>query len=482
MRNITVCMILVICSPLVAGAQEISDYELFRRAIRRQDIKKITQLIDEGFDVNLRDDHKRILLFEVPYTYRFGREKAAAIAELLINAGADVNARCKNGETPLFDAVRMHDEGIIALLIAGGVDTGIVSDYNESVLNIAVKTVDPKIFNMIWEALPEIDVESPSTLDALGAAIEFGFIEAIEKFMQLDEQVFLLFWDELLIENFKGNTAYFETAVKQGTKITWKDVYNRDLLMWAAMCGHDDLVQLYIQHGLDFRLRDKYGYTPLMWACRQGHSRVAEMLIKAGANIKAADMYRKNAFFLAVEHDRLETVKMLLAYDYNLSVQDWAGYNVLMRAAEAGYTDMVVLLIQSGAPVKAKNCDTETALALAARRGHERVVAELIKAGAPVNITNDYGITPLMWAAFCGSNKVITLLLQAGADIDAQDKYGRTALMHTLFYGFFDTVALLLQAGADSGLKNDDGKTVSELAGERGFDNIVEMISGFLSH
>jgi hypothetical protein len=74
MRNIVVCVILVACSALVARAQEVSNRELFRRVIQRKDIKKITQLIDDGFDLNLRSDHKRTLLFEVHYAYDFNVE------------------------------------------------------------------------------------------------------------------------------------------------------------------------------------------------------------------------------------------------------------------------------------------------------------------------------------------------------------------------------------------------------------------------
>lgn len=114
-------MIFSICVPLIARAQETTDYELFQRTIKRQDIRKVKQLISDG------------------------------------------------------------------------ADTGIVSDYNQRVLTLAVNTDDPKIFSMIWEALREIDVKSPSTLDAFGVAIKYGFIEAIEKFMQQDEQVFPLF-------------------------------------------------------------------------------------------------------------------------------------------------------------------------------------------------------------------------------------------------------------------------------------------------
>jgi len=72
------------------------------------------QLIEQGFDVNLTDEHKRTVLFEIPYLYDFDKEKSIAIAEILIISGVDVNARSKNGETPLFEAVRMHAEGIVA--------------------------------------------------------------------------------------------------------------------------------------------------------------------------------------------------------------------------------------------------------------------------------------------------------------------------------------------------------------------------------
>jgi ankyrin repeat protein len=62
---------------------------------------------------------------------------------LLIDKGADVNAKNKYNETPLFYAVKIKDNiEIVKLLIDKGVDVNAKNKYNETPLFYAVKIID----------------------------------------------------------------------------------------------------------------------------------------------------------------------------------------------------------------------------------------------------------------------------------------------------------------------------------------------------
>jgi hypothetical protein len=84
-------------------------------------------LVQSGADVNARDFRGNTLLH---YAY------FPDVAEELLKAGADVNARNINGETPIFTVI---NEGIIPLLVKHGTDFSIRNNKGETVMEFTEK-------------------------------------------------------------------------------------------------------------------------------------------------------------------------------------------------------------------------------------------------------------------------------------------------------------------------------------------------------
>jgi hypothetical protein len=97
-------------------------------------------------------------------------------------------------------------------------------------LNLAVYNLNPKILNLICEALPAIDRNDDSVQNALLAAIEFGYIEAIDKILRPDDVKFL-YCNELFIANFRGNLKKIEAFFSKGKDFNKGDEYKRSLLI-----------------------------------------------------------------------------------------------------------------------------------------------------------------------------------------------------------------------------------------------------------
>jgi uncharacterized protein len=70
-------------------------------------------LIDEGIDVNTRDERKQTPLHCA---------KDLTISRLLLDNGADIDARCDKGRTPLIHAARCREAAICRYLIERGAD------------------------------------------------------------------------------------------------------------------------------------------------------------------------------------------------------------------------------------------------------------------------------------------------------------------------------------------------------------------------
>ena len=95
---------------------------------------EVIRLVNEGADVNARDDAGWTPL------HFAAQSKAARIAEILLNHGAQVNAMDANGNTPLSNAVfgYIGNGETIIVLRRFGADPTLKNSYGVSALELAL--------------------------------------------------------------------------------------------------------------------------------------------------------------------------------------------------------------------------------------------------------------------------------------------------------------------------------------------------------
>jgi len=83
---------------------------------------------------------------------------------MLIQAGADVNARSANGRTPLSFAVEENEPEIVSLLLAAGADVNAKNKSGSTALIIAaMENNNPEVLNVLIQAgadVTEADLEA----------------------------------------------------------------------------------------------------------------------------------------------------------------------------------------------------------------------------------------------------------------------------------------------------------------------------------
>lgn len=75
-----------------------------------------------------------------------------------------------------------------------------------------------------------------------------------------------------------------------------------------------------------------------------------------------------------------------------------------------------------------------------------------------------------------GDLESVKMYWQARIEIDYQEKEGNTMLMLAVYYGIIDIVEYLLSKGPNLNLRNNQGQTAADIALEKGYTRILEML------
>ncbi|KAM0943365.1 putative transcription factor C2H2 family [Dioscorea sansibarensis] len=208
-------------------------------------------------------------------------------------------------------------------------------------------------------------------------------------------------------------------------------------LHYSAAQGHNEIVTLLIESGVDINLRNIRGQTALMQACQYGHWEVVQTLILFRANIHRMDYLNGGtALHFAALNGHTRCVRLLLV-DYVPSISDF--WNI-MRTRSGQETSTSEF--DEDALVKTVNKKADggiTALHMAALNGHAETVHLLLDLGASVSevtvedgTTIDLigaGSTPLHYAAYGGNAVCCQVLIARGASLTAENANGWTPLM-----------------------------------------------------
>lgn len=265
----------------------------------------------------------------------------------------------------------------------------------------------------------------------------------------------------------KGDLATIQKLLKPDPTLVFvKDRKGLTALDYAAMNGHDNVVELLLANKADVHATNENGGQPLHYGACYGHPHIVELMIANKADVNAKDR---------------DTVTPLHC------------------AAYGGYKDVVAILLKNKADINSKDKDGDTALHAAVRNGHKEVVDLLLANGADVNArTISLGLTPLDEAAAYGrtdswsqmkswlgdktksqrSKDLTELLLDHGSDAKARGKDGWTPLHLAAFWRNGNTAELLLGRGADPNVRDDHGRTPLQVAASSRIKELLRQHGG----
>ncbi len=181
----------------------------------------------------------------------------------------------------------------------------------------------------------------------------------------------------------------------------------------------------------------------------------------------------------------LDAVREAHVRGASVDARDSRERTALVAAAYGNHLAVARFLIEAGADVNAKDDTVQSAyLISSAEVGDDpRLLNLTIANGARINSKDSFNGTALIRAADRGYPRVVRRLLKEDIDIDHVNRLGWTALHEAIILGdgsarYVEVVDLLVAAGADVSLRSrDDGLSPLEHAQNRGYDEMVEILS-----
>ncbi len=425
-----------------------------------------TVLIEAGADVEARNVHGRTPL------HLAAQGNRPVVVSQLAEAGADLDARDRNGNTPLHASARGGYPPVAHLLLELGADPALVNDAGRIADPMSCDHWNTEVFARI------------ATAEATAACLEAGA--------------------DVNARDEHGNTPLLlATSIRGGGT------------EGAPASDDPAVVTVLLEAGADVNARDGLGNTPLLHTAggtfveprrarydRADNPAVMAALLAGGADLKALSATGATPLHQAASVEGVETVAMLLEAGADVGARDSEGDTPLLKAAYGGFRNPAVLetLVAAGADVNERNDRGATVLehtlrspserlagvvrrllelgadvnatgliapplVHAARQGDDpELIAVLLAAGADVNASSRGGPSPLHGAAYGGGPGAIAALVAHGGEVNARDARGLAPLHRAVEMKAPANVAALLDAGADVHVRTRDGDTPLHLA------------------
>lgn len=431
-------------------------------------------LIDAGADVNARGGPERMGETRTPLHWAtFSITKGSEIVRLLVDRGANVNLTAERGWTPLHFAVVKQNMEAVRLLVAKGADFNLKNQEGWTAFSGAALRGRTD--------MTELFLRKGTDRSGFHMAAFTGNLSRVKELVEAGTDVNAkdeFGWTALFWAACAGQTTVAEFLIENKADLAAQDASGHSLLHQAARTRTNavKLVELLIAKGADVNAKSAGGDTPLHLAC---YSDVATLLIAKGADVNAKDRSGYTPLHAAAAANHLEVAELLILKGADVNAKSGGGFTLLDDAVIMGHTDMVRLLIDKGADVNV-NTRVGTPLYLAVMGGHTDIVELLITKGADINAKHNNGWTPLRLAESKGHIQSVELLRKHGAKEDSSvgqsDARPATSLQRAVTSGNIDQVKSLISQGADVNAKNEQGQTLLHLACQRGNTETAKLL------
>ncbi|MDR4504812.1 MAG: ankyrin repeat domain-containing protein [Candidatus Scalindua sp.] len=249
--------------------------ELFK-AIHDSDGDKLQALLDSGADPDTE------IFTGVPLLMVAVGENKKPIVEALVNGGADVNVMIKKGLTLLMIAIKDGHSDIAKYLIEQGANLDVISDNGSTALSLAKSKGFDDVVKRIKKAGGKDEQGGKGQIPGdIIAVVKKGDVERVKELLawgadrnKTDRKG----WFPLMFAAFAGHEEIVAVLINSGVQINTKATDGSTALMAATLQGHYSIVKLLLEKGADKTVENNSGATALDIARQKGYDEIAGLL------------------------------------------------------------------------------------------------------------------------------------------------------------------------------------------------------------
>lgn len=434
-------------------------------------------LVEAGANVNARGQDLTALQIAISNGCLF-------VANMMLSKGAQLNIGCDHSNSPLVLSFKCNPPGIerdrfMKSLVSSGADINYRFHDLETALFHAVRLRDKEAVKFLCAHNASVDFRNSSNITAIDLADSIG-VKDLSDIMRIHCKIEML-------------NAQLNQAVQQR---------NRGLIV--------QLLQLGAQ--IDNKA-DRFS-TPLHKVFMEGDVVFARFLVDQGASVAAANLPSVSELLEGQKYQQPQLLQMAaFLFDFGADVNqcDVHGRPLISVATMMGNADLVDLLMTRHVRVEpGVLIDGMTPLLLAAHFGNDRIVQALLRAHANINamdknghcvltkvlhkknislalhilsykpvlnVTGEQGCNPLEVAVTLQDLSLVKKMIEQGADVNNVNKQKWAPLMYAIrAKAPLPMIKCLLETGAKVNVKDGSGVSPMSLAIQSEREDIVKLL------
>ncbi|MGL5955692.1 MAG: ankyrin repeat domain-containing protein [Brevinema sp.] len=228
----------------------VQDHIQLFQAVQKNDRFKVSALLNEKVDPNIRDEYYRTPLM-------YADNKSLDVVELLLARGAYINTRDSGGNTILMIASEKGYTDLVRLLLNYSVLINAENRMGVTALHLAIQNGHTDIVISLTDHSANIHQAYPKGLPPIFEAVKKGYTAIAS---------------HLISRGVNPNSVVPSTGTS--------------LLSIASAFGYVSTVQQLLNLGADPNLANKLGITPIFLSVGKRHDDVTKILLKHGASTK----------------------------------------------------------------------------------------------------------------------------------------------------------------------------------------------------
>jgi hypothetical protein len=221
-----------------------------------------------------------------------------------------VNKAPPDGDTPLTLAVRYGRADMVKLLLERGADLDAKGEMGKTALHRAVERGSEEVLRLLLDQRPSLELKNLQDLTPLQLAVNDGQVKLAQELLQAGASPNVRFERKgVAAVNAHGSPAQLEGDGKTP-------------LHWAVQWGLASLVQPLLEAKANVNAKDNYGITALHLAIGQRSKDIMKMLLAQAAEVNAKDRQGNTPLLRAVSYFDKEAVELLLANGSDVTLKN----------------------------------------------------------------------------------------------------------------------------------------------------------------